>query len=84
MTKTTDLADIEARLDALDPAATPAQDARDLRAIAALVGRQTDVAKQLHEAVTEARRNGKSWAKIAIALGTTRQSAHERYTDHPH
>jgi len=33
----------------------------------------------LIDAVTEARRRGDSWTAIAVALGTTRQAAQQRF-----
>ncbi|WP_344648877.1 hypothetical protein [Cryptosporangium japonicum] len=35
----------------------------------------------LQQAVDAARANGSSWAEIGTALGVTRQSAHERFSD---
>jgi hypothetical protein len=63
---------VEGALDALDPAATSAQDASDLRTIAELVDARQTLDDQLERAIAAARRNGKSWGKIAIALGMSR------------
>lgn len=75
----TDKSDIEARLDELDPAVTPAQDAHDLRDIARLADQRREIDAALTETVAVARANGKSWGKIAIALGVSRQGARQRY-----
>lgn len=72
-------AEAEAWLDSLDPATTPAEDISDLRAIAAAVNDVAAAERRVREAVQIARMNGRSWARIGIALGVTRQSAHERY-----
>ncbi len=42
--------------------------------------KRADVEKELTEAVTEARAKGLSWAKVGVALGTSGQSANERYS----
>jgi Flp pilus assembly protein TadD len=75
-------AEAEAWLDSLDPEETPGEDISDLRAIAAAVNDVAAAERRIREAVEIARMNGRSWARIGIALGTTRQSAHERY-GHP-
>jgi DNA-directed RNA polymerase specialized sigma24 family protein len=62
-----------------DPSATPARDADDLRAIAETVDRIHADQARLRELVQLARAHGRSWGEIAIALGVSRQSAHERY-----
>ena len=75
-------AETEAWLDSLDPEATPGDDISDLRAIATAVNELAAADRRVREAVEVARMNGRSWARIGIALGVTRQSAHERY-GHP-
>lgn len=72
-------AEAEAWLDSLDPATTPAEDISDLRAIAVAVNDVAATERRVREAVQTARMNGRSWARIGIALGVTGQSAHERY-----
>lgn len=72
-------AEAEAWLDGLDPATTPAEDASDLKVIADAVDDVAAAEQRLRAAVQAARANGRSWARIGIALGVTRQSAHERY-----
>lgn len=42
--------------------------------------KRADVEKEITEAVTEARAKGLSWAKVGVALGTSGQSANERYS----
>lgn len=71
--------DAEAWLDSLDPADTPAEDPRDLRRIGLAL---TDIAKaesELADAVTDARRNGRTWGEIALVLGVSKQAARQRY-----
>jgi len=74
-------AEAEAWLDQLDPDTTPAKDISDLRAVTdamrAVAGAQAD----LEAAVLTARANGHSWGRIAIALGTSRQAARQRYEE---
>jgi hypothetical protein len=73
--------DIEARLDALDPATTPAKDAHDLREIARLADQRHEIDETLTKRIAGARDRGWSWSKIAIALGVSRQAARQRYGD---
>jgi hypothetical protein len=40
----------------------------------------TDADQQLHDAVTDAREAGITWAAIGAVLGTTRQSAFKRFS----
>lgn len=72
---------VEARawLDSLDPDVTPAQDSSDLRAVAEAVEDVGAANQRLTDAVMAARASGRSWGRIAMALGTSRQSAQERY-----
>lgn len=72
-------AEAEAWLDTLDPAAVPAQDTSDLRSVAEAV---RDIARdeaRLRGAVQAARGNGRSWGRISMALGVSRQAARERF-----
>jgi hypothetical protein len=71
----------EAWLDELDPATTPAEDINDLRAIAQAVTEVAAAHARLEGAVRAARERGRSWARIGIALGTSRQAARERYEE---
>jgi hypothetical protein len=66
-------------LDQLDPATTPAEDISDLADIARAVDARDNAEELIAEAVQRARERGRSWARIAVALGVSRQSAHERY-----
>lgn len=63
-----------------DAAVVEIQDAGDLRAIAVLVDRLAQDEEELRRLVLSARENGKSWGQIGIALGVTRQAAHERFS----
>lgn len=76
-TKTTP--DLESALDNLDPQTVEVLDPRELRDIATAVDSLTDAQRQVDAAVLAAHGAGYSWGKIAIALGVSRQSAHERY-----
>lgn len=69
----------EAWLDSLDPSEHPAEDTTDLRAIAAAVGEIAAGERRLRAAVAHARANGRSWGRIGMALGVTRQAARERF-----
>jgi DNA-directed RNA polymerase specialized sigma24 family protein len=64
-----------------DPATTPSRDAGDLRAIAETVDGIHASEAKLRELVELARGRGRSWGEIAIALGVSRQAAHERFAD---
>lgn len=72
-------ADVEAWLDSLDPDDALAEDAQDLRHLAELTDSMEQLEQRLVDAVRRARVNGKSWTKIAIALGVSRQAARQRY-----
>lgn len=79
-------AEAEAWLDELeqaDPAVVMAgmEDLSDLRAIAEAVLAVAGAQAELEEAVCRARANGRSWGRIAIPLGTSRQAARERYEE---
>jgi hypothetical protein len=67
--------------DALDPSAAKIEMTDDLRtiAIAAEVVRADDA--RLREAVLLARAHGRSWNRIALALGVSRQAARQRFAD---
>ncbi|WP_083459296.1 hypothetical protein [Jiangella muralis] len=72
-------ADADAWLDGLDPATTPAEDTADLKAVAEAADEVAVAERRVRAAVQAARANGRSWARIGLALGVSRQSAHERY-----
>lgn len=80
------LADTEAWLDNLDPAAlaSPDSDGRDLRAIgdALLAVAASDL--ELADRVAEARANGRTWTQIAAVLGVSKQAARERFGESVH
>lgn len=67
--------------DRLDPATAEVEDASDLRTIAEAADAISDAEARLTEAVVRARANGRSWNRIAIALGVSRQAARQRYHD---
>ncbi len=66
-------------LDALDPNAHDARDAKNLRRIIAARKSVDDADAELRAAVTAARDAGDSWAVIGLALDTTRQAAFQRF-----
>ena len=68
----------EAWLDQLDPDATTAE-ISDLRAVTAAMNKVAAAQAELEAAVLAARTQGRSWGVIAIALGTSRQAARQRY-----
>jgi hypothetical protein len=74
-------AEAEAWLDQLDPETTPAEDISDLRAVAEAVVSVAAAQTHLEATVRAARAHGRSWGRIGIALGTSRQAARERYED---
>lgn len=76
-------AETEAWLDQLDPDTTAAEDITDLQAITAAANDTKAAALRLHQAVDTARANGRSWARIGIALGVSKQAAHARYGSTP-
>jgi DNA-directed RNA polymerase specialized sigma24 family protein len=67
-----------------DPSTTSGRDAADLRAIAETVDGIRAGEAKLRELVELARGHGRSWGEIAIALGVSRQAAHERFADKIH
>jgi len=69
----------EAWLDQLDPDTTSAEEISDLRAVTAAMNKIAAAQADLEAAVLAARANGRSWGVIAIALGTSRQAARQRY-----
>ncbi|HEY1523690.1 MAG TPA: hypothetical protein VGF70_11825 [Solirubrobacteraceae bacterium] len=68
----------------LDPSTTAGRDAGDLRAIAETVEVIHAGEAKLRELVDRARGGGHSLGEIAIALGVSRQAAHERFADKMH
>lgn len=72
-------ADAEAWLDSLDPATTPVEDTTDLRAIAGAMNEAAASEAKLSAAVAAARMQGRSWGRIAMVLGVSKQAARQRY-----
>ena len=66
-------------LDQLDPDATPALDVSDLRAVATAAKAVHVAEADLREMVEIARAHGRSWGRIGISLGVTRQAARQRF-----
>jgi hypothetical protein len=54
-------------------------DPADLRAVAAAVRDVADAEAQLANAVRIARENGRSWGRIGMALGVSKQAARQRF-----
>jgi hypothetical protein len=66
-------------LDRLDPATTPAEDTTDLRAIASAMTDLSLAETALTEAVAAAHAGGRSWARIGMVLGVSKEAARQRY-----
>lgn len=71
--------DNDTGLHTLDPKTNPARDASAFRRIVAAVEAVQEADAELVEAVRAARQVGDSWTAIAVALGTTRQAAQQRF-----
>lgn len=69
----------ETWVNSLDPDTTPVENIEDLRAVAEAVDDVESAEQRVRDAVAAARRTGRSWARIALALGVTKQAAHERF-----
>lgn len=78
-TREPDVQALDEELEALDPATTPARDARGLRELADLASRRHQIDDEIAQKVADVRAAGMSWGKIAIALGVSRQAARQRY-----
>ncbi|MGQ0631616.1 MAG: sigma-70 family RNA polymerase sigma factor [Sporichthyaceae bacterium] len=76
MAKTDTAADF---LAALDLSAVHVDDTEDLAAVAAAADRMAQADTDLIEAVKRARAQGRSWNRIAVALGVSRQAARQRF-----
>ena len=63
-----------------DPTGVPMDDTSDLRAVATAMDACRRDEIRLREAVEIARAYGRSWGRIATALGVTRQAARERFS----
>jgi len=73
--------DAEAWLDTLDPSELHGEDISDLRAITQGVADLAAAQQQIVEAVQAARQRGRSWGRIGMALGVSRQAARQQYAD---
>lgn len=73
--------DAEEWLDTLDPATTKAGDTTDLRSVAEAADIVHAAEARLRETVEIARAHGRSWGRIGMALGVSRQAARQRFTD---
>jgi hypothetical protein len=65
--------------DQLDPATAEAEDLSDLRAIAEAAELVRRDEALVTERVAAARARGRSWNRIAVALGVSRQAARHRF-----
>jgi hypothetical protein len=65
--------------DQLDPGTVQAEDTSDLAAIAEAADAARRDEALITERVAAARARGRSWNRIAIALGVTRQAARQRF-----
>jgi hypothetical protein len=66
--------------DQLDPATTAAESLGDLRAVAEAADTARRDEAILTERVATARARGRSWNRIAVALGVSRQAARQRFS----
>jgi hypothetical protein len=69
----------ESLADELDPATTEADDLADLRAVAEAAEQARRDEALLTERIARARAHGRSWNRIATALGVSRQAARQRF-----
>ena len=69
----------EALADQFDPQTAQVEDLADLRAIAEAAERARRDEALLTERVALARAHGRSWNRIATALGVSRQAARQRF-----
>ena len=67
--------------DNLDPDAVRVDDTSDLRAIAEAADAVKAAQALLNERVAIARARGRSWNRIAVPLGVSRQAARERFAE---
>lgn len=70
--------------EAVDPARVRVENTEDLRAVAEAQDAVAAATARLQEAVEVARAHGRSWGRIAIALGVTRQAARQRFSEELH
>ena len=69
----------EVLADSLDPANAKADNLSDLRAIAEAADQVRRDEALVTERVAAARAHGRSWNRIAVALGISRQAARHRF-----
>lgn len=69
----------EQLLDALNPDTAAVDNTEDLRDIAEAADAVATEEARLTEAVQHARAHGRSWTRIAVALGVSRQAARQRF-----
>ncbi len=67
--------------DNLDPATATADDLSDLRAVAEAADQVRRDEALVTERVAAARARGRSWNRIAVALGVSRQAARHRFAN---
>jgi hypothetical protein len=67
--------------DNLDPASVAPEDLSDLRAVAEAAEQVRRDEALVTERVAAARARGRSWNRIAVALGVSRQAARHRFAD---
>jgi hypothetical protein len=67
--------------DELDPTTAKVDDLSDLRAVAEAADQVRRSEAMVTERVAAARAKGRSWNRIAIALGVSRQAARHRFAD---
>jgi hypothetical protein len=67
--------------DNLDPATANVDDLSDLRAVAEAADQVRRDEALVTERVAAARARGRSWNRIAVALGVSRQAARHRFAD---
>lgn len=65
--------------DDYDPGVVQVDDLRDLRAVADAGAQVRAGEAQLVEVVAMARAHGRSWTRIGVALGVSRQAARQRF-----
>jgi len=65
----------------LDPATATIDDLSDLRAVAEAADQVRRDEALVTERVAAARARGRSWNRIAVALGVSRQAARHRFVD---
>jgi hypothetical protein len=67
--------------DDVDPKTLEWEDTSDLRDVAQAADAVGAAERRLLETVELARANGRSWNRIAVALGVSRQAARQRFAD---